>query len=67
MSHSDDAIQQQQEEEQRYEVERVVELACKGLSPNDAATLRWASGIVPEETDKAQMPLGWGSDSSAKC
>lgn len=34
-----------QNEEMRQDVERVVELACRNLSPADQNLLRWAAGV----------------------
>ena len=49
-------------QEMRQDVERVVEIACKNLAPNDAALLRWACGIG-EKTGKqrwAEMAVAGG-------
>lgn len=43
----------QQEQELKEDVTRVVELACRTLSPNDASLLRWAAG-VSEPSKKEQ-------------
>jgi len=42
----------QQQEELHRDVERVVELACRSLSPTDQTLLRWATGIQPAQQEQ---------------
>jgi hypothetical protein len=56
-SHSDMATEQQQQEELQQDVERVVELACRHLSPDDQNLLRWATGTQQSEPDPRQMTV----------
>lgn len=50
-----------EQEELHKDVERVVEIACKHLGPNDQALLRWATGIKINEPDPRQMAC-WDDD-----
>ncbi len=52
----------QQQEELHRDVERVVELACRSLSPADQDLLRWATGIQKPEPNPAQMAVWDGME-----
>ena len=52
-------MQQQQLHE---DVARVVELACRSLSPADQDLLRWATGIQKPEPNPAQMAVWDGME-----
>lgn len=55
MRSAEAAAHDQEQQELRRDVERVVEIACARLSPQDANLLRWASGVQKPEQDPRQM------------
>ncbi len=42
-----------EQQELKGEIERVVELACRSLSPKDCDLLRWACGVSVEDRSEA--------------
>jgi len=53
--------EQEMQESLRADVQRVVDLACRHLTPTDEHLLRWFCGCESHEPDPRQMAV-WSED-----